>query len=172
MKAIVDTTNNHPIPSRSLNQFMALNMEIYGPFTYIMEQVMRKDGRLTIIERELLGLALAEMDDCLYAIQSHLEILKKMGVTNPFQYLDNPSPKWAVVLKFAKLVNESSSRIQEEDHVKLIEAGWPNEVGHEIIHIVAVFAFLNRVNNANQFFKSALEHKLEAQHLAQSYLWG
>ena len=138
------------------NVFLALAhrpAEFRAFFAY-HDALMLRDSGLTKAEREMIVVAVAGANDCLYCFVAHGAILRvyakqprvadQVGVN----YLKAEiTPRQRAMLAFALKVSERSSEIVDEDYAALRAHGFSDEDIWDIGNISAFFCLSNRMAN-------------------------
>jgi len=138
------------------NVFVALArrpLEFRAFFAY-HDALMLRDSGLTKAEREMIVVAVAGANDCLYCFVAHGAILRvyaknplvadQVGVN--FRKADITSRQRAM-LAFALKVAEKSSEIGDDDYSALRAQGFDDEDIWDIGNIAAFFCLSNRMAN-------------------------
>ena len=138
------------------NVFLAL---AHGPdefraFFAYHDALMLRDSGLTKAEREMIVVAVAGANDCLYCFIAHGAILRvyaknplvadQVGVN--YRKADI-TPRQRAMLAFALKVAEKSGDIDEEDYAALRSHGFDDEDIWDIGNISAFFCLSNRMAN-------------------------
>jgi uncharacterized peroxidase-related enzyme len=138
------------------NVFVALArrpLEFRAFFAY-HDALMLRDSGLTKAEREMIVVAVAGANDCLYCFVAHGAILRvyaknplvadQVGVN--YRKADI-TPRQRAMLAFALKVAETSSEIGDEDYAALRAQGFDDEDIWDIGNISAFFCLSNRMAN-------------------------
>jgi uncharacterized peroxidase-related enzyme len=138
------------------NVFVALARrpaEFRAFFAY-HDALMLRDSGLTKAEREMIVVAVAGANDCLYCFVAHGAILR-IYAKNPlvadqvginYRKADI-TPRQRAMLAFALKVSESSSELVDEDFATLRAHGFSDEDVWDIGNISAFFCLSNRMAN-------------------------
>ena len=138
------------------NVFIALArrpLEFRAFFAY-HDALMLKEGGLTKAEREMIVVAVAGANDCLYCFVAHGAILR-VYAKNPFiadqvgvnYHEADITPRQRAMLDFALKVAQDSGRIGEEDYAALRSHGFGDDDVWDIGNIAAFFCLSNRMAN-------------------------
>jgi uncharacterized peroxidase-related enzyme len=138
------------------NVFLALAhrpAEFRAFFAY-HDALMLKEGGLTKAEREMIVVAVAGANDCLYCFVAHGAILR-VYAKNPFiadqvgvnYHEADITPRQRAMLDFALKVAQDSGRIGEEDYATLRSHGVGDDDIWDIGNIAAFFCLSNRMAN-------------------------
>jgi uncharacterized peroxidase-related enzyme len=138
------------------NVFIALArrpLEFRAFFAY-HDALMLRDSGLTKAEREMIVVAVAGANDCLYCFVAHGAILRvyaknplvadQVGVN--YRKADI-TPRQRAMLAFALKVSETSSAIGDDDFAALSAHGFDDEDVWDIGNIAAFFCLSNRMAN-------------------------
>jgi uncharacterized peroxidase-related enzyme len=138
------------------NVFLALARrpaEFRAFFAY-HDALMLRDSGLTKAEREMIVVAVAGANDCLYCFVAHGAILRvyaknplvadQVGVN--YRKADN-TPRQRAMLAFALKVAERSSEIGDDDYAALREHGFTDDDIWDVGNISAFFCLSNRMAN-------------------------
>jgi uncharacterized peroxidase-related enzyme len=138
------------------NVFLALahRPDEFRAFFAYHDALMLRDGGLTKAEREMIVVAVAGANDCLYCFIAHGAILRvyaknplvadQVGVN--YRKADI-TPRQRAMLAFALKVAERSGEIDEEDYATLRSHGFDDEDIWDIGNISAFFCLSNRMAN-------------------------
>ena len=138
------------------NVFIALArrpLEFRAFFAY-HDALMLRDSGLTKAEREMIVVAMAGANECLYCFVAHGAILRvyaknplvadQVGVN--YRKADI-TPRQRAMLAFALKVAEASSTIGDDDYAALSAHGFDDEDVWDIGNIAAFFCLSNRMAN-------------------------
>jgi uncharacterized peroxidase-related enzyme len=138
------------------NVFIALArrpLEFRAFFAY-HDALMLRDSGLTKAEREMIVVAVAGANDCLYCFVAHGAILRvyarnplvadQVGVN--YRKADI-TPRQRAMLAFALKVAEASSTVDDDDYAALAAHGFDDEDVWDIGNIAAFFCLSNRMAN-------------------------
>ena len=138
------------------NVFLALahRPDEFRAFFAYHDALMLREGGLTKAEREMIVVAVAGANDCLYCFIAHGAILR-VYAKNPFvadqvgvNYLEaDITPRQRAMLAFALKVAERSGEIGEEDCAALRSHGFDDDDIWDIGNISAFFCLSNRMAN-------------------------
>ena len=138
------------------NVFVALahRPDEFRAFFAYHDALMLRDSGLTKAEREMIVVAVAGANDCLYCFVAHGAILRiyaknplvadQVGVN--YRKAD-VTPRQRAMLAFALKVAERSGEIDEADYAALREHGFDDEDIWDIGAITALFGLSNRMAN-------------------------
>jgi len=138
------------------NVFVALahRPDEFRAFFAYHDALMLRDSGVTKAEREMIVVAVAGANDCLYCFVAHGAILRiyaknplvadQVGVN--YRKADI-TPRQRAMLAFALKVAERSGEIDEADYAALREHGFDDEDIWDIGNISAFFCLSNRMAN-------------------------
>jgi len=138
------------------NVFVALarRPDEFRAFFAYHDALMLRDSGLTKAEREMIVVAVAGANDCLYCFVAHGAILRiyakdplvadQVGVN---YRKANITPRQKAMLAFALKVSERSGEIEDSDFEMLHAHGFTNEDIWDIGNIAAFFCLSNRMAN-------------------------
>ena len=138
------------------NVFLALahRPDEFRAFFAYHDALMLRDSGLSKAEREMIVVAVAGANDCLYCFIAHGAILR-VYAKNPLvadqvgvNYREaDITPRQRAMLAFALKVAERSGEIDEEDYAALRLHGFDDEDIWDIGNISAFFCLSNRMAN-------------------------
>jgi uncharacterized peroxidase-related enzyme len=138
------------------NVFLALahRPEEFRAFFAYHDALMLREGGLTKAEREMIVVAVAGANDCLYCFIAHGAILR-VYAKNPLvadqvginHRKADVTPRQRAMLDFALKVAERSGEINDEDYALLRSHGFDDEDIWDIGNISAFFCLSNRMAN-------------------------
>ncbi len=117
--------------------------EIYGPAMQLCQAVMRGPGPLEPTDRELIAAYVSRKTGCTFCETSHTAIAKALGAEGAARILDEVPQPYAALFAFADRV--IAQDVGRADLDALVAAGHDPAVADQIIHVVALFGFFNRV---------------------------
>jgi len=138
------------------NVFLALahRPDEFRAFFAYHDALMLREGGLNKAEREMIVVAVAGANDCLYCFVAHGAILR-VYAKNPlvadqvginYRKADI-TPRQRAMLAFALKVAERSGEIEEDDYAALRAHGFDDEDIWDIGNISAFFCLSNRMAN-------------------------
>jgi len=138
------------------NVFLALahRPDEFRAFFAYHDALMLRESGLTKAEREMIVVAVAGANDCLYCFVAHGAILR-VHARNPrvadqvgVNYLKAEiTPRQRALLAFALKVSERSNEIVDDDYAALRAHGFTDEDIWDIGNISAFFCLSNRMAN-------------------------
>ncbi len=108
-------------------------------------------GQLTARQRELLALAVAEINGAGYCLSAHYALAKKLGLDDAeirsARRAASPDPQMHAMLRFAQVVALQRGEISEADFQALRKAGFNDGLIAEIVANIALNIFTNYFNS-------------------------
>ena len=123
------------------------------PMNQLTEIVMRSgDCEFSSRERELIAAFVSGANDCVFCYNTHKSTAEAFGVAEGLLsvMLDDldasqVDDKLKPVLRFAKKLTETPSRMLQSDADAIFDAGWSENSFHYTVMICALFNFYNRI---------------------------
>lgn len=113
-------------------------------------QLMRGPSPLTPGERELIAAYVSGVNSCRYCFGAHSRVAQAFGIdeslmTTMLDHLDaaDVNPRLKPILRYARKLTETPSRMTEADAAAVYDAGWTDEA---LLHAIAVCAYFNNMN--------------------------
>ena len=121
----------------------------YLPFADLLAGVMSGASELSRPEREMIALHVSRLNDCEYCVGSHRAVLGGHGVDGvtiaAAEAGSLAEGRMAPVLVFAARLTRSPGAVTQADIDALRDAGWSDQAVEDVINVVALFSFLNRL---------------------------
>ena len=134
-------------PLMDLRQTYADLLEKLRPYG---QQLMRGPSPLTPGERELIAAYVSGVNSCRYCFGAHSRVAHAFGIkegilTDMLSNLDSApiDPRLKPILRYARKLTETPSRMTEADASDVYGAGWSDEA---LMHTIAVCAYFNNMN--------------------------
>lgn len=155
---------------------MSRNPDRFGPLAQFSNHVMRAESELSPVDREMIGSYVSALNQCDYCYNSHAHIAEAMGLNKDvFGPLleniegapidDNLKP----LFRFAKKLTEQPYKMVQADYDQIIDAGWSEETVGDLVVLVAMFNFANRLLDGHGVKAPSVETmKMAAQAISQS----
>jgi len=125
------------------------NPDRYLPFTQLLAEIMNGESELTKPQREMIALRVSVLNECHYCIGSHRAVLKGLGVDkatlSSVETGASPYPSMAPVLSLATKLTRAPGEVEQGDIATLRTAGWSDQTVEDVINVVSVFNYLNRL---------------------------
>jgi len=121
----------------------------YLPFTQLMATIMGSDSALSRSQSEQIALHVSSLNGCHYCVGSHRAVLANLGEREQ-TILDAESgrssdAKTRAGLEFAAKLTRQPGEVAQGDVDQLRAAGWSDQGVEDIIKVVSLFSFLNRL---------------------------
>ncbi len=121
----------------------------YLPFTQLMAAIMDGESALSRSQREQIALHVSSLNDCHYCIGSHRAVLAGLGegkqTIADAEAGRSSDVKTRAGLEFAAKLTRQPGAVAQGDIDQLRSAGWSDQEAEEIIKVVSLFSFLNRL---------------------------
>ena len=121
----------------------------YLPFTELLAGIMNGESALSKPQQEMIATHVSKLNDCHYCIGSHKAVLAALGEDEAtIAAVESGSladPKMEQVLAFATKLTQTPGAIDQADVDTLRNAGWSDQAVEDVICVVSLFAFLNRL---------------------------
>jgi uncharacterized peroxidase-related enzyme len=109
------------------------------------------NGRLSGKVREQLALAISEVNGCEYCVAAHAAIGKMFGLTEiqirDARHGDSVDANTEALLRFARKVNETRGKVNDDDLAEVRAAGFDDGILAEVVAEVALNVLTNYFNN-------------------------
>ncbi len=114
----------------------------YLPFAQLMAGIMNDEAsELSKPQRETIALHVSRLNDCHYCVGSHEAVLTNLGAGDDVV----ADPKMAPVLAFATKLTQNPGAVVQTDIDALRQAGWSEQTVEDVINVVSLFSYLNRL---------------------------
>jgi uncharacterized peroxidase-related enzyme len=119
-----------------------------------MGSALLKDGALSAVVKEQIGIVVSGINSSSYCIAAHLELLRKFGIEKPLgrklatDYAAAPvGERLQALFRFADKLTRNPFDVVAEDIEALREAGWSEDAIREAAVSVAWFNCVNRISS-------------------------
>lgn len=136
----------------SAGDIMSRNPDRFGPLQQFSNHVMRAESELSLVERETLGSYVSALNECDYCFNSHAHIAEAMGLDQRIfgPLLDDietapVDARMKPLFSLAKKLTKQPARMIQADIDRIIEAGWSEDTAGDVVVLVAMFNFANRL---------------------------
>lgn len=126
--------------------------DVYTPFADFCQRVFRGPGPLPVADRELIFAYVSDLNACQYCHGGHAETAAVLGVEREVfaglrQGIDAApvAAKLKPLLRYAKKLTETPTRMVEADAEAVYEAGWDAAALHQAIAACCLANFMNRL---------------------------
>ncbi|WP_299471969.1 carboxymuconolactone decarboxylase family protein [uncultured Roseibium sp.] len=136
----------------SIGDILFSNIERFGPLLKLAENIMRSDGPIPVPDRELIAAYVSGLNACKFCQGVHKVTAQQFGV--PIDLLgdvlaerDNADidRKQRALLNFARKLTLEPSKVTEQDRALVVDAGNDPDALKDLIAIVSLFSFFNRL---------------------------
>lgn len=129
--------------------------ERYAPLLQFIENVMIRESELTKAEREMIAAHVSKLNDCGFCLGAHKWTLAAMDIDlATIQAIESDLDEESIddrllpVLAFAGKLTKSPGEIEQSDIDALRAAGWSEQTVEDVINVVALFNYVNRLVDA------------------------
>lgn len=129
--------------------------ETYAPFAEFCQQVFRGPGPLAVRDRELIFAFCSRLNECEYCFGGHSASAHRLGVPEgTFDALltdietAHVDAKLKPLLRLAKKLNDTPSRMTQADTDACTAAGWDDAAIHQAISLCCLANYMNRLVEA------------------------
>lgn len=126
--------------------------ELYAPFADFCQRLFRGPGPLTPAERELIFAYVSDLNACRYCHGGHAATAVVLGAPQGVfealrQGIDGApvAAKLKPLLRYAKKLTETPTRMVEADAAAVYDAGWDAAALHQAIAVCCLANFMNRL---------------------------
>jgi len=144
MSFLKSSKNDHGV----VDTFMR-DPNLYGAFAEMLAHIMSGTSDLTTEQREMIALHVSNVNDCLYCVQSHTAVLIHKGidvnVIKKIQTGQSAEAKMQSVLTFSSKLTLQPGVVDQADIDAIKVAGWSDQAVENVIAVVSLFSFLNRL---------------------------
>jgi uncharacterized peroxidase-related enzyme len=126
--------------------------DLYAPFADFCQRLFRGPGPLTPGERELIFAYVSDLNACQYCHGGHAATAIVLGAPSGVfealrQGVDTAPvhPKLKPLLRYAKKLTETPTRMTEADAAAVYDAGWDAAALHQAIAVCCLANFMNRL---------------------------
>jgi uncharacterized peroxidase-related enzyme len=126
--------------------------DLYAPFADFCQRLFRGPGPLTPGERELIFAYVSDLNACQYCHGGHAATAAVLGAqSGVFDALRRGidgapvAEKLKPLLRYAKKLTETPTRMVEADAAAVYDAGWDAAALHQAIAICCLANFMNRL---------------------------
>lgn len=168
------TVFTHLNASSSIGDILFAQPNRYGPLLEAAQHIMRSEGEFVPEVRELLAAFVSGLNECSFCHGVHTEVAKAFGVASPLlvQLLDDIEradieDEIKPVFRFAKKLTVSPAKIVEADRAAIVAAGYSSTAVSDVVAIVALFSFFNRLVDGHGVKGSAAIFERDAQMLSR-----
>lgn len=127
----------------------------YGPLLQFIESVMVGASELTTAEREIIAAHVSKLNGCDFCLGAHKWTLAAMDVDlATVQAIEDgldgdlTDDKMLPVLAFAGKLTKTPAAVGQSDIDALGTAGWSEQAIEDVINVVSLFNYMNRLVDA------------------------
>ncbi len=135
-----------------ITDILLRNTRRYGKINAFTDMVLRGKSELRIADRELLAAYVSALNACQYCTGIHEAVALRFGIQpNTIEDLlkaidDSPiEKKLHPIFYFAKKLTLSPAKMVQDDADQVFAAGWSEKALEDVIAIVALFNYYNRL---------------------------
>lgn len=128
------------------------NRTRFAPLDAFSQHIMRGDSELSIAHRELIAGFVSALNECQFCYGSHNAVAQQFGIEPELierllESIDdsNIMEKLKPILKYARKLTITPSRIVKSDIEAITRSGWSEKTVEDVIAIVCLFNFYNRL---------------------------
>ncbi len=136
---------------------------------------MRREGKLTPADKEMLAAYVSQLNDSGYCFAGHSRVAVALGVgEDVFQPLADDIDTAPVrdelkpLLRFVKKLTLTPATVEREDVAALFAAGWDERSVHEAICVAARFAMMNRLTLGHGLVVDEEKRAADAKRMLES----
>lgn len=126
--------------------------KMYEPFADFIQEVLRGDGKLAIVDRELIFAYVSRLNACEYCFGGHSNTAYAFGIEDGvFDALMDDIDTAPVdaglkpLLHYVTKLTRTPARMTRADADAVFEAGWDDEALHSAVALCAMANFMNRL---------------------------
>ncbi len=114
----------------------------YLPFAQLMAGIMDdEESALSKPQRETIARHVSKLNNCHYCVGSHEAVLANLAADEDAI----ADTKMAPVLAFATKLTQDPGAVTQTDINAMRDAGWSDQAVEDVINIVSLFSYLNRL---------------------------
>ena len=125
------------------------------PFMDLYNEVMLGPSDLSMLEREMIGVAVSAVNHCHYCLTSHGAAVRELSgdpvlgdtVATNYRFADL-DPRRRAMLDFAVKITEASHTVEEADRQVLRDAGLSERAIFDVAAVAGLFNYTNRMASA------------------------
>lgn len=136
----------------SIGDILFSDPDRYTPILAFAQDVMRSDGALPHKARELLAAYVSGLNECAFCQGVHADVAKRFGVDpSILESLLSGGDHAGIedelksIFAFARKLTVSPSKVVEADRQTVLDAGHSEDVLKDVIAIICLFSFFNRL---------------------------
>ncbi len=129
--------------------------ELYEPMIEFISRVMTRESDVSVVEREMIAAYVSERNGCKFCIGVHRETLHSLGVED--EVIDaiptgSAAPEFDTrqrsAFAFVDVLVDRPQALSQADVDRAVAAGWSEQAVEDIVNVVGVFSYVNRLIDA------------------------
>ncbi|MFG5384470.1 carboxymuconolactone decarboxylase family protein [Yoonia sp. R2-816] len=136
----------------SIGDILFSDPDRYAPILAFAQDAMRSDGVLPHKTRELLAAYVSSLNECAFCHGLHADVAKRFGIDPSIlanllfsDDLASIEDELKPIFTLARKLTVSPSKVVEADRQAVLAAGHSEDVLKDVIAIVCLFSFFNRL---------------------------
>ncbi len=121
----------------------------YLPFTQLMAQIMSGESTLQVPQREMIALYVSTLNNCHYCVGSHRAVLENLHIDDAViasvETGKSADVTTQAALIFAEKLTRNPGAVEKHDIENMKKSGWSDQGIEDVIKVVSLFSFLNRL---------------------------
>ena len=146
----------------------------FAPMDKMTNNLMRGESELSIAQRELIAAYVSALNSCDFCYGSHQAVAERFGVNKKTleQAIDNIDTADIDItiipmMHYAKKLTLSPSKLISDDAKSVLDAGWSEAALQDVIAIVSLFNFYNRLMDGHGIKGNAGIYQFAGNHLSK-----
>lgn len=119
---------------------------------HLHDDILRKESELSVADRELIAAWVSGLNQCQFCYGAHRVMAQAFGVSLDLidalftDFESAPvSPELKAMLRFARKLTFEPERVVASDTHALLAYGWSEDAVHDMVLVVSLYAFMNRL---------------------------
>lgn len=150
------------------------NRKRYAPLDSFSQHVMRGHSELSVAQRELIAAFVSALNACQFCFGSHNVVAQHFGVDPELVEamlisVDESSvtARLKPIMRYVKTLTATPSQIVKSDIEAILAEGWSEVVVEDVIAIVCLFNFYNRLLDGHGVKGSKAVYAFAGEHLSK-----
>jgi len=150
------------------------NRKRYAPLDNFSDHIMRGSSELSVAHRELIAAYVSALNACQFCFGSHNVVAQQYGMEPEFietllESVDNSqvTPRLKPILRYARKLTLNPSQVIKADIDAITSEGWAEQTVEDLIGIVCLFNFYNRLLDGHGVKGSTGIYAFAGDHLAK-----
>ena len=150
------------------------NRKRFSAIDKLSEDLMRGDSELSIGQRELIAAYVSALNGCEFCYGSHRAVAERFGIQAQLletivQNIDSAEidDRFKTILHYVKKLTQTPSQLVFADVTKVRSAGWGEATLQDVICIVSLFNFFNRLLDGHGIKGSSAIYAFAGEHLSK-----